>query len=63
MIKKTLCFSNPAYLSLKNSQLVIRLPEVECCDNLSDSFKQQSERECVKIDTSSFCSSFTLSTT
>ena len=44
MIKKTLCFSNPAYLSLKNSQLVIRLPEVECCDNLSDSFKQQSER-------------------
>ena len=44
MIKKTLCFSNPAYLSLKNSQLVIRLPEVESCDNLSDSFKQQSER-------------------
>ena len=43
MIKKTLCFSNPAYLSLKNSQLVIRLPEVESCDNLSDSFKQQSE--------------------
>lgn len=44
MIKKTLCFSNPAYLSLKNSQLVIRVPEVESCDNLSDSFKQQSER-------------------
>ena len=44
MITKTLCFSNPAYLSLKNSQLVIRLPEVESCDNLSDSFKQQSER-------------------
>ena len=44
MIKKTLCFSNPACLSLKNSQLVIRLPEVESCDNLSDSFKQQSER-------------------
>lgn len=44
MIKKTLCFSNPTYLSLKNSQLVIRLPEVESCDNLSDSFKQQSER-------------------
>ncbi|WP_455065068.1 type II CRISPR-associated endonuclease Cas1 [Prevotella sp.] len=44
MIKKTLCFSNPAYLSLKNSQLVIRLPEVGSCDNLSDSFKQQSER-------------------
>ena len=44
MIKKTLCFSNPAYLSLKNSQLVIRLPEVECCNELPDSFKQQSER-------------------
>lgn len=27
MIKKTLCFSNSAYLSLKNSQLVIKLPE------------------------------------
>ncbi|EID33352.1 CRISPR associated protein Cas1-like protein [Prevotella sp. oral taxon 306 str. F0472] len=24
--------------------MVIRLPEVESCDNLSDSFKQQSER-------------------
>ena len=44
MIKKTLCFSNPAYLSLRNSQLVIRLPEVECCNELPDSFKQQSER-------------------
>ena len=51
MIKKTLCFSNPAYLSLKNSQLVIRLPEVESCDNLSDSFKQQSERT-IPIDDS-----------
>lgn len=29
MIKRTLCFSNPAYLSLKNEQLVIRFPEVE----------------------------------
>ena len=44
MIKKTLCFSNPAYLSLRNSQLVICLPEVECCNELPDSFKQQSER-------------------
>ena len=25
MIKKTLCFSNPAYLSMKNGQLVVRL--------------------------------------
>lgn len=29
MIKRTLCFSNPTYLSLKNAQLVIKLPEVE----------------------------------
>ena len=26
MIKKTLCFSNPAYLSLKMNQLMIRIP-------------------------------------
>ena len=44
MIKKTLCFSNPAYLSLQNAQMVIRLPEVESCSNISDSFKKQSER-------------------
>ena len=25
MIKRTLCFSNPAYLSLRNAQLVIRI--------------------------------------
>lgn len=29
MIKRTLCFSNPAYLSLKDKQLVIKLPEME----------------------------------
>ncbi len=29
MIKKTLYFGNPAYLSLRNDQLVIKLPEVE----------------------------------
>lgn len=39
MIKRTLCFSNPAYLSLKNAQLVIKLPEVEKND-LPESFKQ-----------------------
>lgn len=32
MIKRTLCFSNPAYLSLRNAQLVIKLPEVEKAD-------------------------------
>ena len=40
MIKRTLCFSNPAYLSMRNDQLVIKLPEVEKNDNLPDSFKE-----------------------
>ena len=40
MIKQTLYFGNPAYLSLKNKQMVIRLPEVEKNDTLPDSFKQ-----------------------
>lgn len=43
MIKKTLYFGNPAYLSLRNGQLVIKMPEVEKCDNLPDSFKKQAE--------------------
>lgn len=29
MIKRTLCFTSPAYLSLKDRQLLIKLPEVE----------------------------------
>ena len=43
MIKKTLCFSNPAYLSLRDAQLVIRLPEVENADILSEDFKKANE--------------------
>ncbi|MDY2634212.1 MAG: type II CRISPR-associated endonuclease Cas1 [Prevotella sp.] len=43
MIKKTLCFSNPAYLSLRNRQLVIRLPEVETCSRIDEAFKQVSQ--------------------
>lgn len=43
MIKKTLCFSNPAYLSLKDAQLVIKLPEVEKADNLTEEFKIATE--------------------
>lgn len=39
MIKKTLYFGNPAYLSLKNAQMVIKQPEVENNDTLPDSFK------------------------
>ncbi len=43
MIKKTLCFSNPAYLSLRDAQLVIRLPEVEKAANLTADFKKSAE--------------------
>lgn len=40
MIKKTLYFGNPAYLSLNNKQLVIRLPEVEKAEGVPDIIKQ-----------------------
>ena len=43
MIKKTLYFGNPTYLSLKNSQLVIKLPEVEK-STVPESFKEESTR-------------------
>jgi len=44
MIKRTLYFGNPTYLSLKNSQLVIKLPEVEKNDTLPEIFKAESVR-------------------
>jgi CRISPR-associated protein Cas1 len=44
MIKKTLCFSNPTYLSLRNGQLVIQLPDVEKNDTLTPEFKKMNER-------------------
>lgn len=43
MIKKTLYFGNPAYLSLRNAQLVIKIPEVENCPSLPESIRQQAE--------------------
>lgn len=43
MIKKTLCFNNPAYLSARDKQLVIKLPEVEKADILSEDFKKANE--------------------
>ena len=43
MIKKTICFSNPVYLSLRNGQMVIKLPEVEKSGNLTDQFKKSNE--------------------
>lgn len=43
MIKRTLYFGNPAYLSKKNKQLVVRLPEVEINDTLSEIIKKEAK--------------------
>ena len=43
MIKKTLYFGNPAYLSLRNEQMVIRLPEIEH-STLSEEMKKEAVR-------------------
>lgn len=43
MIKKTLYFGNPAYLSLRQQQMVIKLPEVESNDTLPTTFKRSAE--------------------
>ena len=43
MIKRTLYFGNPAYLSKKNEQLVVRLPEVEINDSLSEIIKKEAQ--------------------
>lgn len=39
MIKRTLYFGNPAYLSVRLAQLEVRLPQVENNDTLPESFK------------------------
>lgn len=44
MIKKTLYFGNPTYLSLRQQQLVIQLPEVEANDTLPAWMKKDAER-------------------
>lgn len=41
MIKRTLYFGNPSYLSLTNAQLTLRLPEVEKNDTLPERFKKE----------------------
>ena len=41
MIKKTLYFGNPIYLSLRNSQLLLKTPDA---DKLEESFKREAER-------------------
>ena len=43
MIKKTLYFGNPVYLSLRNAQLVIKLPDVEKAAALPETLKKQAE--------------------
>lgn len=45
MIKRTLYFGNPAYLSVKHAQLEIRLPEVEKNSTLPDSFKASAVKQ------------------
>lgn len=44
MIKRTLYFGNPAYLSLRNAQLVLRIPDIEGNDALSEPVKRNAER-------------------
>ncbi len=41
MIKRTLYFGNPAYLSLKREQLVVSLPEVVKNETVPESFKKE----------------------
>ena len=44
MIKKTLYFGNPAYISLSNKQLVIKIPEVENNESIPLDFKKQTKK-------------------
>lgn len=44
MIKRTLYFGNPAYLSMTNSQMVLRLPEVEANDSVCEVVKKKNVR-------------------
>ena len=44
MIKKTLYFGSPSYLSLRNAQLVYRMPEIEKNDTVPVNFKKDAER-------------------
>ena len=44
MIKKTLCFSHPIYLSLHNAQLVLHFPEIESNKAIPKILKEEAER-------------------
>jgi CRISP-associated protein Cas1 len=43
MIKRTLYFGNPAYLHLRNNQLVMKLPQVEKNEEIPESLKREAE--------------------
>lgn len=43
MIKRTLYFGNPAYLSMRNAQLVLHLPEVQKNKDFPESFKRDAQ--------------------
>ena len=43
MIKRTLYFGNPAYLSLNSAQLIVRLPQVEKNNTLGELFKKEAQ--------------------
>lgn len=43
MIKRTLYFGNPAYLSKRNSQLLVKLPEVVTNKSLPEKFKESAQ--------------------
>lgn len=43
MIKKTLYFSNPAYLSLRQGQMVIKQPDIEKNKDMPDWMKRDLE--------------------
>jgi CRISP-associated protein Cas1 len=43
MIKRTLYFGNPAYLSTRQEQLIVRLPEVEKHETLPETFKKEAQ--------------------
>jgi CRISP-associated protein Cas1 len=43
VIKRTLYFGNPAYLSKQNDQLLVRLPEVENNNTIPDKFRKEAQ--------------------
>jgi CRISPR/Cas system-associated endonuclease Cas1 len=55
MIKRTLYFGNPAYLSKRDEQLVIKLPEIVKNDTLPDSFKQKSLEFIIATGYNAYC--------